>query len=160
MAKAYYSSADYGKASFYYDALRTLQPERISYALNYSMAMVKDGKAGEVLNDLYKLNFENPDNHAVSNTLGWALLYAEKPDKALSVYEKMPEEILSHDLSVYLNYVYAHFVTRFRLPELKFNKTDDTSTSKILLDEMRADEKMLKMYGIGEAEMSIMAHSL
>lgn len=160
MAKAYYSSGDYGKASFYYDALRTLQPDRISYALNYSMAMVKDGKAGEVLNELYRLNFENPDNHAVSNTLGWALLYAEKPEKALAIYENMPQDILTNDLSIYLNYVYANFVTRFKMPELKFSRSDDAPTCETLLEEMRADNAMLAMYGIGEAEIAIMAHSL
>lgn len=160
MAKAYYSSGDYGKASFYYDALRTLQPDRISYSLNYSMAMAKDGKAGEVLNELYKLNFEHPDNHAISNTLGWALLYAEKPDKALAVYEKIPEEIISSDLSIYLNYVYAHLLTKFRLPELKVKHTDDAPSTETLIEEMHADEEMLKMYGIGEAEITLMAHSL
>ena len=160
MAKAYYSSGDYGKASFYYDALRTLQPDRISYALNYSMAMVKDGKAGDVLNELYRLNFENPDNHAVSNTLGWALLYAEKPEKALAIYENMPQDILTNDLSIYLNYVYATFVTRFKMPELKFSRSDDAPTCETLLEEMRADNAMLAMYGIGEAEIAIMAHSL
>lgn len=160
MAKAYYSSGDYGKASFYYDALRTLQPDRISYALNYSMAMVKDGKAGDVLNELYRLNFENPDNHAVSNTLGWALLYAEKPEKALAIYENMPQDILTNDLSIYLNYVYANFVTRFKMPELRFSRSDDAPTCETLLEEMRADNAMLAMYGIGEAEIAIMAHSL
>lgn len=160
MAKAYYSSGDYGKAAFYYDALRTLQPDRISYALNYCMAMVKDGRASEVVNELYRLNFENPDNHAVSNTLGWALLYAEKPDKALAVYEKIPQEVVTHDLSLYLNYVYAYFVTKFRLPELKFASTEGTPARETLLEEMRADAKMLGMYGIGNAEITIMAHSL
>lgn len=161
MAKAYYSSGDYGKASFYYDALRTLQPDRISYALNYSMAMVKNGKADEVINELYRLNFEHPDNHAVSNTLGWALLYAEKPEKALAIYESMPQDILTNDLSIYLNYVYANFVTRFKMPNLKFSRTaDNAPTCENLLEEMRADKAMLSIYGIGEAEISIMAHSL
>ncbi len=160
MAKAYYSSGDYGKAAFYYDALRTLQPDRISYTLNYCMAMVKDGRASEVLNELYRLNFDNPDNHAVSNTLGWALLYAEKPDKALSVYEKIPEEVVTHDLSLYLNYVYAYFVTKFRLPAKKFVSTEGRPTCQTLLDEMRADAPMLSIYGIGNAEITIMAHSL
>ena len=160
MAKAYYSSGDYGKAAFYYDALRTLQPDRISYALNYCMAMVKDGRASEVLNELYRLNFENPDNHAVSNTLGWALLYAEKPDKALAVYEKIPEEVVTHDLSLYLNYVYAYFVTKFRLPDKKFVSADGTPSCQTLLEEMRADAPMLGIYGIGNAEITIMAHSL
>ncbi len=160
MAKAYYSSGDYGKASFYYDALRTIQPDRLSYALNYCMAMVKDGKVDDVLNELYRLNFENPDNHAVSNTLGWALLYAEKPEKALAVYEKIPKDVITHDLSIYLNYTYATFVMRFKMPELKFLRTDDSPTCAMLLEEMRADKAMLAIYGIGEAEISIMAHSL
>ncbi|MBQ9561275.1 MAG: tetratricopeptide repeat protein [Prevotella sp.] len=161
MAKAYYSSGDYAKASFYYDALRTLQPDRISYALNYCMAMVKDGQAAEVVNELYRLNFEKPDNHAISNTLGWALLYAEKPDRALAIYEKMPEEVVTHDLSIYLNYVYAYFVTKFRLPNLQFAKDDGVAPScQTLLEEMRQDEAMLRIYGIGEAEITIVAHSL
>lgn len=161
MAKAYYSSGDYGKASFYYDALRTLQPDRIAYALNYCMAMVKDGQASEVINELYRLNFEKPDNHAISNTLGWALLYAEKPDKALAVYEKIPEEVVTQDLSIYLNYVYAYFVTKFKLPDMQFASTDTgVPDCQTLLEEMRADAPMLRIYGIGEAEITIMAHSL
>ncbi|MBO5586507.1 MAG: hypothetical protein J5914_02290, partial [Prevotella sp.] len=103
---------------------------------------------------------ENPDNHAVSNTLGWALLYAEKPDKALAVYEKIPEEVVTHDLSLYLNYVYAYFVTKFRLPDKKFVSADGTPSCQTLLEEMRADAPMLGIYGIGNAEITIMAHSL
>ena len=161
MAKAYYSIGDYDKASFYYDALRTLQPDRVAYSLNYCMAMVKDGQASEIINELYRLNFVNPENHAISNTLGWALLYAEKPDKALTIYEKMPQEVITHDLSTYLNYVYAYFVTKFKLPQLRFSRTETASPDcAILLEEMRQDAAMLRIYGIGEAEITIMAHSL
>lgn len=161
IAKAYYSIGDYGKASFYYDALRTLQPDRVAYSLNFCMSMVKDGQASEIINELYRLNFENPENHAISNTLGWALLYAEKPDKALSIYEKMPQEIITHDLSTYLNYVYAYFVTQFKLPQLRLSQTETGSPdSATLLEEMRQDADMLRIYGIGETEITIMAHSL
>ena len=161
IAKAYYSIGEYGKASSYYDALRTLQPDRVAYSLNYCMSMVKDGQASEIINELYRLNFENPDNHAISNTLGWALLYAEKPDKALNIYENMPQEIITHDLSTYLNYVYAYFVTQFKLPQLRFSQTETVLTdSATLLEEMRQDAAMLHIYGLGETEITIMAHSL
>ena len=123
--------------------------------------MVKDGQASEIINELYRLNFENPDNHAISNTLGWALLYAEKPDKALNIYENMPQEIITHDLSTYLNYVYAYFVTQFKLPQLRFSQTETVLTdSATLLEEMRQDAAMLHIYGLGETEITNMAHSL
>lgn len=164
MAKAYYTIGDYEKASFYYDALRTINPQRLSYTLNYCMAMVKNGQAENVTGELYRLNYENPKDTAIANTLGWALLYAEKPDKALSIYEAMPADTLTGDPSVYLNYVYAYFLTKCHMPELKLNTPDSVEANydkvATLLDEMEADAQMLSMYGIGKPEMTIMAHYL
>ena len=74
--------------------------------------------------------------------------------------EKIPDEVVTHDLSLYLNYVYAYFVTKFRLPDKKFVSADGTPSCQTLLEEMRADAPMLGIYGIGNAEITIMAHSL
>ena len=159
IAKAYYNTEDYEKAAFYYDALRTINGDRMSYTLNYCVAMVKAGHTESVLNDLYRLNYEKPDNNVIANTLGWTLLYAEKPDKALAIYEKIPEDVLSSDVSIYLNYAYAHFVTKCRIPDIRLNAEVEHRTAT-LLSEMQSDKEMLHLYGIKDTEMVIMAHSL
>lgn len=72
------------------------------------MAMVMDGAADSVVNEMYKLEYENPDNAMVKNTLGWVLLHARKAEQALSVYEKLTDSKTANgDFAVTLNAFYA-----------------------------------------------------
>lgn len=168
IAKAYYANGDFTKAAFYFDALQTLFPDRISYTLNYAMAMVKDGFAKDVVNDLYKLEFENPDDKAIRNTLGWTLLHAEKAEQALALYQKFDKEKDLTDFSVAVNYAYALLFNGLAQEALDIlrafrascNEEERKKFPALLLNSMDEDADLLALYGYGKAEQVIIASAL
>lgn len=169
MARACYQNGEYAKAAFYYDALHTLFPKRISYALNYLMAMVMDGMAEGVVNDAYKLEYENSDDVAVKNTLGWVLLNAGKAEQALTIYEKlMDADNTESDFEVMLNAFYALLVNgRVRQAveiARRYAQTLGEEEKKNFAERigvaMQDDSAMLELYAVGEAERAIILSQL
>ena len=164
LAKAYYQTADYEKAAFYYDALHTLKPESLSYLLNYCMAMTQTGKANEVTNELFRLDFEHPDTTTVLNTLTWSLLHAEKTEQALSAAKRMMKtEGAARNYSACINAAYAYIANK-DIPEgiqaLKnyaetLSSEERTQLPETLAETMAEDTKLLSLYGIEEAERAI-----
>lgn len=149
LARAYYANGDYEKSAFIFDALHTMKPDNMSYQLNYAMAMTKAGKGEEVINMLFKLEYENPDNVTVSNTLGWSLMYVGRKEQALTALLKHADsEAVSQNLA------YAYLFNN--------NITEAVKLLHLLpkehrIDSMRDDADLLGKYDIGEAEMAILA---
>ena len=169
MARACYAEQEYAKAAFYYDALHTLFPNRKSYVLNYVVSMVKDGMAEAVLNDIYKLEYEDPSSVAISNTLGWVLLNAEKAQQAVDVYEKvLLNEENYKDYDVVLNAFYAYLAMGKVQRALDvmtthskiIGKTQSKEIVAKLQQSMDEDTAMLEHYGIGRAERGILLSKL
>lgn len=169
MARACYATGEYAKAAFYYDALHTLFPKRKSYVLNYAMAMTMDGMAESVVNDVYKLEYENTGDASVLNTLGWVLLYAKKAEQAAEIYTRMLEKSDDYsDFSVVLNAFYAQLTTGNAQKAVDIMKRYSQTVSEEkrrhlaeqLSDAMREDEKMLLLYGIKKAEKSIIVSQM
>lgn len=165
MARACYCSGQYDKASFYYDALHTMYPEHRSYVINYAMSMTMDGKAATVLNDMYRLEYENPDNVVVKNTLGWTLLYAGKAGQALALYEKlMAQDDAKDDFSVLLNAFYSYVANGKPLQAIALMRQyaeampakEREEFPQTLFDAMQEDDALLRIYGIGIAERTIL----
>lgn len=164
MARACYGGGEYAKAAFYFDALHTLFPKRISYVLNYAMAMVMDGAADSVVNEMYKLEYENPDNTMVKNTLGWVLLHARKAEQALSVYEKLTDSKTANgDFAVTLNAFYACLANgkAEQGVEMLRQYCDGLDAGQrkafpdMLADAMEEDTHLLEIYGVCRAEKGI-----
>lgn len=164
MARACYGGGEYAKAAFYFDALHTLFPKRISYVLNYAMAMVMDGAADSVVNEMYKLEYENPDNTMVKNTLGWVLLHARKAEQALSVYEKLTNSKTANgDFAVTLNAFYACLANgkAEQGVEMLRQYCDGLDAGQrkafpdMLADAMEEDAHLLEIYGVCRAEKGI-----
>ena len=99
LARAYYCVGDYEKSASYFDALITINPENLNNHLNYAKAMAKAGKVEKILNALYKLEFENPENEVIQDTLGWALLYAGKAAEA----EQYCHDVIAHAYALIIN---------------------------------------------------------
>ena len=145
LARAYFGVGDYEKSASYFDALITINPENLNNRLNYAKAMTKAGKTGEVLNDLYKLEYENPGNEVIQDTLGWALLYAGKAAEA----EQYCHDVMAHAYALIIN-----------------NKAKDAIellkgyTAEQVEENMKADAQLLHQYGIGEAEKAIILSAI
>lgn len=162
LAKAHYVMGDYEQAAFYYDALHTLYPDHKSFALNYAMAMVKSGKAEEIINELYRMDYETPNDESVLNTLGWALLYAGKAEKAMGVYEKINNETLQKDFSVMMNNAYALLFTDNIQGAVDLLNSHvqyfakEKSFADILRKTFQEDNDLLHLYRFGDAEQAIL----
>ena len=145
LARAYYGTGDYEKSASYFDALITINPDNLNNRLNYAKAMIKAGKTEEVLNDLYKLEYENPGNEAIQDTLGWALLYAGKAAEA----EHYCHDVIAHAYALIIN-----------------NKAKDAIellkgyTAEQVEENMKSDALLLHQYGIGEAEKAIILSAI
>ena len=145
LARAYFGVGDYEKSASYFDALITINPDNLNNRLNYAKAMTKAGKPEEVLNDLYKLEYENPGNKAIQDTLGWALLYAGKATEA----EQYCHDVMAHAYALIIN-----------------NKAKDAIellkgyTAEQIEENMKADAQLLHQYGIGDAEKAIILSAI
>jgi tetratricopeptide (TPR) repeat protein len=145
LARAYYCVGDYEKSASYFDALITINPENLNNHLNYAKAMAKAGKVEKILNALYKLEFENPENEVIQDTLGWALLYAGKAAEA----EQYCHDVIAHAYALIIN-----------------NKAKDAIellkgyTAEQVEENMNADAQLLHQYGIGEAEKAIILSAI
>lgn len=153
LARAYYITGDYDKAASAFDALHTLQPQSLSHQLNYAMAMTKAGKGEDVVNLLYKLEYENPDNVTVNNTLGWTLMYVHKPEQALTTLQKAISDKAGQTSRV-LNLAYAYLINNNIAEGAKLLHSIPKETR---LDSINEDAELLSMYGIGPAEIAILA---
>lgn len=163
IARSCYATGEYEKAAFYFDALHTLYPKRNSYLLNYIMAMVRKGKAGDILNELYRLEYENPEDDTIRNTLGWTLLYDGKAEKALATYLRFSMDKVSADYSIALNYAYAHIAngkTKEAVDALcayRQQHNGNNQFHEMILESMTEDAELLSLYNIGRTECIIIA---
>lgn len=161
IARAYFANGDYAHAAFYFDALHTLFPNRNSYFLNYAMAMVKDGMVEDVLNDLYKLEYEHPDDISVKKTLAWALLYAKKPEQSLKLFEacgdknRAIEDIVNHSYALLFCGKIAEAVALLSDYAKSLADKDRTSFPDTLLSMMQEDHDLLALHDFHEAEIAI-----
>ena len=164
IARAYYSIGDYEKAAFYYDALHTMFPQRSAYLLNYSMAMVMNGKAENTVAELYRLYYENAEDTGIANTLLWALLYAGRKEQALTVAEKLTAiQQVQKDFSVTMNIAYAYLANgKVQEAAATLRRYADTLTAvdkqqlpETLSKAMNDDAALLSQYSIGKAEQAV-----
>ncbi len=163
-ARAFYALGRYEQSWAYFDSLHTLQPTRLSFAMDYLMAGTLCGKAEQMVNEAYKLEYENGDNMDVRNTLGWVLLCAGKADKALAEYERMAAaDALKSNYSYTVNAFYARMIGGQMTQAMDLLKAysatlqgdERRNLAEKLSTTMREDAYMLSMYNIGQAERCI-----
>lgn len=152
LAKAYYYSGEYGKAAFMYDALHTLYPEREGYLHNYAMCQVMAGKAEDVLNDIFRLDYEHPDDRSIKNLLGWALMYAGRKEQALTTLLAM-DQSQKLSTSETMNLAYAYIINNKISDAVKVLSSVPPNEREKYMTE---DAPLLKLYGLGEAEIEIL----
>ncbi|MBQ0075198.1 MAG: hypothetical protein KBT34_13530 [Prevotella sp.] len=166
IAKAYYAYGNYELAEFYFDALHMLFPDRKSYFFNYIMSKIKSGQAEDILNELYRMEFEDTEDKTTHNLLAWALLYAGKAEQALSIYERYDSEEERKDLSVVINHAYALMFTQKMQEAIELLKSStanteaDSNIPTLLQKTMMEDADLLNRYNFGEAERAIIIYSL
>lgn len=104
-ARAMFSRANYHVALDTYDKLLTICPGKKSYRVNRAISLMNLGQYEDALKDLYRLNYESPDDQNVNRVLAWALVCEGKYEAADKIYTQLlAGEVQPDDL---LNYGYA-----------------------------------------------------
>ena len=135
-----------------------LNPEKKSYLLNRAVSLTNLGQYTGALKDLYRLNYEAPDDQNVSRVLAWALVCEGKYDAAVKIYnELLKGDVEADDL---LNYGYSLWFSG-HVDEAadcfhRFLKEADCEPDFILENE--AD--LLREKGISEPEQQMMLYLL
>ena len=160
LAKITFQTGRYDEAVEYYKHLQQQYPDKLSYQLNYCVALSKTPQVAESIETLYRLYYENPDNHNVLRVLAWNLLVAKRTEQAGTEYEKLLQ-IGDQKAEDWLNAGYYYLIVRnvekavdmFRryVEESKYAQ----DARHLIGKQIAADADVLLENGIDKIEMQL-----
>lgn len=156
-ARAALDAEDYKTAEEVYTELLKLEPGHKNYTMNRCVALLKLGRTSEVREELFRLDYQYPEDMNVKRVLAWAMLSDNSLDKASQLYDTLLTSTPAHE--DYLNAGYCQWamgnvqraVELFREWMVKSGKSREQ-----LLEEFRSDADTLEMYGISETDCFLM----
>lgn len=156
-ARAALESEDYHTAEEVYALLLALEPNNKNYTMNRCVALLKLGRTSEVREELFRLDYQYPNDLNVKRILAWAMLTDKSLDKAAQLYESLLSTTPANE--DYLNAGYCQWAKgdMKRAVELfrEWMKKSGNDTEQ-LLDEFRNDTDTLRKYGISETDCYLM----
>ena len=156
-ARAALDAEDYKTAEEVYTELLKLEPGHKNYTMNRCVALLKLGRTSEVREELFRLDYQYPEDMNVKRVLAWAMLSDNSLDKASQLYDTLLAATPAHE--DYLNAGYCQWamgnvqraVELFREWMVKSGKSREQ-----LLEEFRSDADTLTMYSISETDCFLM----
>ena len=89
IASQSFLNGDYSSSHKAFARLASLYPDHLPYQINRLMSGVMCGKAEELLNDVYRLDFEHEENASIKRLLAWTLLCLGRFEQSLAIYKKI-----------------------------------------------------------------------
>ncbi len=157
-ARGLFGQERYEESLEAYERLLAMQPEKRNYLLNRAVCLSKLGRNGEALKDLYRLNYETPDDQNVNRVLAWALTCNEKYEQAEKIYGQLmasqpqPNDLLNYGYCLWLDGHVDDAADCFH----RYLKDTDGKP----LDIIDTERDLLLEKGITEAEMQLMLYIL
>ena len=156
-ARAALDAEDYKTAEEVYTEFLKLEPGHKNYTMNRCVALLKLGRTSEVREELFRLDYQYPEDMNVKRVLAWAMLSDNSLDKASQLYDTLLASTPAHE--DYLNAGYCQWamgnvqraVELFREWIVKSGKSREQ-----LLEEFRSDADTLTMYSISEIDCFLM----
>ena len=156
-ARAALINEDYDLAEEVYGLLLNLEPGHKGYTMKRCVALLKMGKFSEVREELFRLDYQYPDDMNVKRLLAWAMLSDDNLEKASQLYDTLLSECPVHE--DYINAGYCQWamgnieraVEYFR--DWMARSGGDTEQ---LLKEFRRDTDKLSKYNISETDEYLM----
>lgn len=148
-----------------YHHLSEIMPDNRGYLLNKCITMVNCGHGEEATAELYKLNFENPDDIDVSRVLAWGLLSCGKISQAEREYQRLlsqdkpsAEDCLNAGYCKWISGQVEQALTLFRqyvglMRETRGNNQEDIDMAEVF----HRDSVMLMTNGLTSSALLIMA---
>ena len=160
LAKITFQTGRYDEAVEYYKHLQQQYPDKLSYQLNYCVALSKTPQVAESIETLYRLYYENPDNHNVLRVLAWNLLVAKRTEQAGAEYEKLLQ-IGDQKAEDWLNAGYYYLIVRNveKAVDMFRRYVEESKSAQdarhLIGKQIAADADVLLENGIDKIEMQL-----
>ena len=159
MARAAMDCEDYDTAEHTYSQLLRLEPDNINYAVKRCVTLLKTEHYAEAREELFRLDYQYPDNMNVKRVFAWTMLLDKSLDKASQLYDRiLADAPMAED---YLNSGYCWWA-KGNIGQAKNSFqawiTMTKGNKDRLLEEIRNDQKVLDLYGITEIDCLLMVN--
>lgn len=159
MARAAMDCEDYDTAEHTYSQLLRLDPDNINYAVKRCVTLLKTERYAEAREELFRLDYQYPDNMNVKRVFAWTMLLDKSLDKASQLYDRiLADAPMAED---YLNSGYCWWA-KGNIGQAKNSFqawiTMTKGNKDRLLEEIRNDQKVLDLYGITEIDCLLMVN--
>ena len=159
MARAAMDCEDYDTAEHTYSQLLRLEPDNINYAVKRCVTLLKTERYAEAREELFRLDYQYPDNMNVKRVFAWMMLLDKSLDKASQLYDRILSDApMAED---YLNSGYCWWA-KGNIGQAKNSFqawiTMTKGNKDRLLEEIRNDQKVLDLYGITEIDCLLMVN--
>lgn len=159
MARAAMDCEDYDTAEHTYSQLLRLEPDNINYAVKRCVTLLKTERYAEAREELFRLDYQYPDNMNVKRVFAWTMLLDKSLDKASQLYDCILSDApMAED---YLNSGYCWWA-KGNIGQAKNSFqawiTMTKGNKDRLLEEIRNDQKVLDLYGITEIDCLLMVN--
>ena len=159
MARAAMDCEDYDTAEHTYSQLLRLEPDNINYAVKRCVTLLKTERYAEAREELFRLDYQYPDNMNVKRVFAWTMLLDKSLDKASQLYDLILSDApMAED---YLNSGYCWWA-KGNIGQAKNSFqawiTMTKGNKDRLLEEIRNDQKLLDLYGITEIDCLLMVN--
>ena len=159
MARAAMDCEDYDTAEHTYSQLLRLEPDNINYAVKRCVTLLKTERYAEAREELFRLDYQYPDNMNVKRVFAWTMLLDKSLDKASQLYDRILSDApMAED---YLNSGYCWWAQgNIGQAKNSFQAwiTMTKGNKDRLLEEIRNDQKVLDLYGITEIDCLLMVN--
>mgnify|MGYP002622352382 CR=1 FL=1 len=162
-ARALFRYHRYEAALTSYEKLLKLKPEHTGYMLNASICMTNLERNEEALKLLYKLDYEQPDNHKVKRVLAWVLTMSERYEQASKAYQQLlsvekpePVDMLNYGYCLWFHGDIVEAIVHFKQFLLSNGNEDYILES----DFMGTEHGLITAHNISDTEINLMLDAL
>jgi len=159
-ARALFGQERYEDALKAYDRLLAIEPEKRTYLLNRAVCLSKLGRNADALKDLYRLNYERPDDENVNRVMAWVLACNGKYEQAEKLYSKLlsvkkpePKDLLNYGYCLW----FAGHVDEASDCFHRYLECEDYDMPEDIISN---ESNLLDEKGISEAERQMMIYIL
>ena len=162
-ARAQFRYHHYETALTSYEKLMKLKPEHTGYMLNAAICMTNIQKNEEALKLLYKLDYEQPDNHKVKRVLAWVLTMSKRYEQAGKAYQQLlsaekpePVDMLNYGYCLWFQRDIMEAIVHFK----QFLLTNGDENYDLEQEFMGTEHPLIASHNISDTEIYLMLDTL
>ena len=162
-ARAQFRYHHYETALTSYEKLMKLKPEHTGFMLNAAICMTNLQKNEEALKLLFKLDYEQPDNHKVKRVLAWVLTMSKRYEQAGKAYQQLlsqekpePVDMLNYGYCLWFQGDIMEAIVHFK----QFLLTNGDENYNLEQEFMGTEHSLIASHNITDTEIYLMLDTL